>query len=127
MGTDVSCPAQHVPAAIYQIARGLLIPFTVLLSFLILSSKPGMASAAGLAIIMTGFFLSCSASALTSASVFGMTMGVVSSAATALYIVVMKLITSRKSWKDTAGNISTFNIAYVRQTISADLVSIPGT
>jgi hypothetical protein len=27
----------------------------------------------------------------------------------------MKVITARKSWKDTAGNISTFNIAYVSQ------------
>ncbi|KFH40717.1 putative transporter-like protein [Hapsidospora chrysogenum ATCC 11550] len=82
-----------VNASVYQIARGLLLPFTLLLSLLVLRPRPYYPplSLAGCAMVMAGFVAGMAADygqALTSGK--GIILGVGSSLTTAIESVVVK-------------------------------------
>ena len=82
-----------VNASVYQIARGLLLPFTLLLSLIVLRPRPYYPplSLAGCAMVMAGFVAGMAADygqALTSGK--GIILGVGSSLTTAIESVVVK-------------------------------------
>ncbi|KIV82977.1 hypothetical protein PV11_05039 [Exophiala sideris] len=83
----------NVNASFYQIARGLLLPFTILLSLVFLqSSRPNPFALAACAITTLGFVLGVSGEAVGQTSTVGIAWGVWSSLTTALESVLVKYL-----------------------------------
>ena len=76
-----------------QVARGLLLPFTVLLSFIILKIKPSTQIMCALAVVCLGFIVgvvSNNDGAGLNLSTFGMFIGALSSLFSALHAIYVK-------------------------------------
>ena len=80
---------KYVDASFYQVARGLVLPFTVCVSFLMLSSRPSLRILLCCATVTFGFFIGVFLDG-TPLSVVGVSFGVASSAITAIHSVVIK-------------------------------------
>ncbi|KAJ6472652.1 hypothetical protein DFH09DRAFT_1293960 [Mycena vulgaris] len=80
---------KYVDASFYQVARGLLLPFTVAASFAILHSRPSARILVSCAIVTSGFFCGVLLDG-TPLSLVGIAFGVASSSITALASVVIK-------------------------------------
>lgn len=80
---------QFVDASFYQVARGLVLPFTVFFSYMLLGSKSSMPTLIAVFIVCFGFFLGVSAEHLT-VHALGVAMGVASSLTTSVHAIVVK-------------------------------------
>ncbi|KAI0080443.1 hypothetical protein K474DRAFT_1657867 [Panus rudis PR-1116 ss-1] len=79
----------YVDASFYQVARGLVLPFTVLTSYLFLHSRPSLNIFFACAIVTFGFFIGVFLDG-THVSLIGVAFGVASSMITAIHSVVIK-------------------------------------
>jgi len=80
---------KYVDASFYQVARGLVLPFTVCTSFVALHSRPSLRSLLACLLVTMGFFVGVFLDG-TEVSVIGVTFGVMSSLITAIHSVVIK-------------------------------------
>ncbi|TBU41405.1 hypothetical protein BD309DRAFT_965359 [Dichomitus squalens] len=80
---------KYVDASFYQVARGMVLPFTVGTSFFILHARPSLRILAACAVVTMGFFVGVFLDG-TKVSMIGVFFGVVSSMITALHSVVIK-------------------------------------
>jgi len=80
---------KYVDASVYQVARGLVLPFTVGISGLILHSRPSLRILFACAIVTMGFFCGVFLDRIPM-SLLGAGCGVASSAITATHSVVIK-------------------------------------
>lgn len=80
---------QYVDASFYQIARGLVLPFTTLLSYIILKQTQSRPLLLAIGIVCLGFMAGVSTENL-SVSGIGIMLGVLSSATTAGHAIVVK-------------------------------------
>ncbi|EJD05326.1 uncharacterized protein FOMMEDRAFT_103315 [Fomitiporia mediterranea MF3/22] len=80
---------KYVDASFYQVARGLVLPFTVATSAIFLSARPSRAILFACAIVTTGFFIGVFLDGVH-VNAIGVFFGVASSAVTALHAVVIK-------------------------------------
>ena len=80
---------RYVDASFYQVARGLLLPFTVLTSLVFLNSKPSLSILSSCTIITLGFFIGVLLDG-TSISIKGVWWGVLSSLLSSIHSVVIK-------------------------------------
>ncbi|EIN14450.1 hypothetical protein PUNSTDRAFT_140740 [Punctularia strigosozonata HHB-11173 SS5] len=80
---------KYVDASFYQVARGLVLPFTVLTSLLVLHSRPSTLASFACAVVTAGFFVGVFLDG-TPISGTGIFFGVASSAITATHSVVIK-------------------------------------
>ncbi|KIM22890.1 hypothetical protein M408DRAFT_78318 [Serendipita vermifera MAFF 305830] len=90
---------KYVDASFYQIARGLILPLTVILSLIFLkASRPSIRVLAACAVVTAGFFVgvfldgapNSSPNAGTTTSMLGIVFGLVSSLTTASHAIVIK-------------------------------------
>jgi len=85
---------KYVDASFYQVARGLVLPFTVVLSSLLLHTRPSVLIFLAVGVVTSGFLLGVvldlSPGGLTTTTPLGVTFGVLSSLTTALQAVVIK-------------------------------------
>ncbi|PPQ74351.1 hypothetical protein CVT24_000662 [Panaeolus cyanescens] len=80
---------KYVDASFYQVARGLVLPFTVLTSFVVLHTRPSLAILFACTLVTLGFFVGVFLDG-TPISLVGVFFGVASSAITAIHSVVIK-------------------------------------
>ena len=80
---------KYVDASFYQVARGMVLPFTVGTSFFLLSARPSLRILAACAVVTGGFFVGVFLDG-TKVSMVGVAFGVTSSMITALHSVVIK-------------------------------------
>jgi len=80
---------QYVDASFYQVARGLLLPFTVLTSLVILNSKPSLSILFSCFVVTMGFFIGVLLDG-TPISIKGVWWGVLSSLLSSVHSVVIK-------------------------------------
>ncbi|KAJ3980546.1 hypothetical protein F5890DRAFT_1568676 [Lentinula detonsa] len=80
---------KYVDASFYQVARGLVLPFTVCTSFVMLNARPSLRILFSCGIVTLGFFIGVFLDG-TPLSLVGIFFGVVSSAITAIHSVVIK-------------------------------------
>ena len=80
---------KYVDASFYQVARGLVLPLTVLTSFIFLNTRPSIRILLSCSIVTVGFFVGVFLDG-THVSTLGIVFGVASSLMTALHAVVMK-------------------------------------
>jgi len=80
---------KYVDASFYQVARGMVLPFTVGMSFIALNSRPSLRILFSCAIVTGGFFIGVFLDG-TILSYVGVGFGVASSAITAIHSVVIK-------------------------------------
>lgn len=80
---------KYVDASFYQVARGLVLPFTVCTSYLMLQARPSIRILFSCSIVTIGFFIGVFLDAIPM-SLVGVSFGVASSAITALHSVVIK-------------------------------------
>ena len=80
---------KYVDASFYQVARGLVLPFTVGVSFFMLASRPSLRILLCCATVTFGFFIGVFLDG-TPLSIIGVSFGVASSAITAMHSVVIK-------------------------------------
>lgn len=80
---------KYVDASFYQVARGLVLPFTVFTSFIVLHSRPSLRILLTCGVVTLGFFIGVFLDG-TPISVVGVFFGVASSAITATHSVVIK-------------------------------------
>ncbi|KAI0357883.1 hypothetical protein OH77DRAFT_1398296 [Trametes cingulata] len=80
---------KYVDASFYQVARGMVLPFTVATSFFLLHARPSLRILAACAVVTVGFFVGVFLDG-TAVSVVGVTFGVLSSMITAMHSVVIK-------------------------------------
>ncbi|KZT63171.1 hypothetical protein DAEQUDRAFT_700426 [Daedalea quercina L-15889] len=80
---------KYVDASFYQVARGMVLPFTVGTSFLFLHARPSLRILIACSIVTLGFFVGVFLDG-TPVSAKGVTFGVISSMITALHSVVIK-------------------------------------
>lgn len=80
---------KYVDASVYQVARGLVLPFTVLTSYFFLSARPSLRILFSCSIVTLGFFVGIFLDSVPMALV-GIGFGVTSSAITAVHGVVIK-------------------------------------
>ncbi|KAF9011918.1 hypothetical protein BDQ17DRAFT_1272309 [Cyathus striatus] len=80
---------KYVDASFYQVARGLVLPFTVCTSFVFLHARPSLRIIFACAIVTLGFFVGVFLDG-TSISFVGVSFGVTSSLITAAHSVVIK-------------------------------------
>jgi len=80
---------KYVDASFYQVARGLVLPFTVCTSYFLLHSRPSLRILFSCSIVTFGFFIGVFLDAIP-VSLVGILFGVTSSAITALHSVVIK-------------------------------------
>lgn len=80
---------KHVDASFYQVARGLVLPFTVCTSLFVLHSRPSLRVLLACFLVTTGFFIGVFLDG-TEVSAIGVTFGVMSSMITAIHSVVIK-------------------------------------
>jgi GDP-fucose transporter C1 len=105
----------YVDASFYQVARGLVLPFTVLFSYLLLKSHSSMGVLGSVAIVCFGFFLGVTSQHLH-ASPLGTMLGVFSSLTTSVHAIIVK-----KSLSVVKG--STMDLVYYNNLLSAILLS----
>ncbi|KJA23838.1 hypothetical protein HYPSUDRAFT_200984 [Hypholoma sublateritium FD-334 SS-4] len=80
---------KYVDASFYQVARGMILPFTVCTSFIFLHSRPSLRILLCCGLVTFGFFVGVFLDG-TPLSLVGIGFGVASSAITALHSVVIK-------------------------------------
>lgn len=80
---------KYVDASFYQVARGLVLPFTVGTSFIVLHSRPSLRIIVACVVVTLGFFVGVFLDG-THVSLVGVSFGVVSSVITATHSVVIK-------------------------------------
>ena len=80
---------KYVDASFYQVARGLVLPFTVGVSFFVLQSRPSLRILLCCATVTFGFFIGVFLDGVP-LSLVGVSFGVASSAVTAIHSVVIK-------------------------------------
>ncbi|KAG6852976.1 hypothetical protein C0991_007787 [Blastosporella zonata] len=80
---------KYVDASFYQVARGLVLPFTLVTSFVAFRSTPSLRIFFACGIVTIGFFIGVFLDG-TSVSMLGVFFGVVSSGITAVHSVVIK-------------------------------------
>ncbi|ETW77247.1 GDP-fucose transporter [Heterobasidion irregulare TC 32-1] len=80
---------KYVDTSFYQVARGLVLPLTVLTSFIFLNTRPSIRILLSCSIVTVGFFVGVFLDG-THVSTLGIVFGVASSLMTALHAVVMK-------------------------------------
>ncbi|CAG8553592.1 6767_t:CDS:2 [Funneliformis caledonium] len=102
---------QYVDASFYQVARALVLPFTVLFSFMFLKQKTSHKILLACLVVCIGFFVGVSSERL-SISFVGITFGICSSISTALHAIVIK-----KSLTVVKGN--TLDLVYYNNILSA--------
>jgi len=86
---------KYVDASFYQVARGLVLPFTVVLSSLMLHTRPSLLILVSIVIVTSGFLLGVvldlsPSSGFSTTTPLGVTCGILSSVTTALQAVVIK-------------------------------------
>ncbi|RIA96487.1 triose-phosphate transporter family-domain-containing protein [Glomus cerebriforme] len=102
---------QYVDASFYQVARALVLPFTVMFSFVFLNQKSSYKILLACLVVCIGFFVGVSSERLT-ISVVGIIFGICSSISTALHAIVIK-----KSLDVVKGN--TMDLVYYNNFMSA--------
>lgn len=102
---------QYVDASFYQVARGLILPFTVFFSFFLLSQKFSLGTMAGVVVTTGGFLVGVSTESL-STSYLGITFGITSSITTSVHAIFVK-----KALNVVKG--STFDFVYYTNLLSA--------
>ncbi|KAK0194450.1 hypothetical protein F5146DRAFT_1135201 [Armillaria mellea] len=80
---------KYVDASFYQVARGLVLPFTVGTSFIVLHSRPSLRIIVACVVVTLGFFVGVFLDG-SHVSLVGVSFGVVSSVITATHSVVIK-------------------------------------
>jgi len=80
---------KYVDASFYQVARGMVLPFTVCTSYVMLHSRPSLLILVACFVVTIGFFIGVFLDG-TSVSTVGITFGVLSSMITASHSVVIK-------------------------------------
>lgn len=80
---------KYVDASFYQVARGLVLPFTVAVSFVALHARPSLKVLSACGMVTFGFFVGVFLDG-TPVSTLGIFFGVASSAITAVHSVVIK-------------------------------------
>jgi len=105
---------KYVDASFYQVARGLVLPFTVLTSFTLLAARPSLRILVSCGIITLGFFVGVFLDSVP-VSMIGIFFGVTSSAITAVHSVVIK-----KSLDVVGG--SALNLSWYTNLLSAVLM-----
>ncbi|KAG1861141.1 hypothetical protein DFJ58DRAFT_725836 [Suillus subalutaceus] len=80
---------KFVDASVYQVARGLVLPFTVLTSYFFLSARPSLRILYSCSIVTLGFFVGIFLDSVRMV-LAGIVFGVASSAITAVHSVVIK-------------------------------------
>lgn len=80
---------KHVDASFYQVARGMVLPFTVCTSFFVLHSRPSLQTLLACLLVTMGFFVGVFLDG-TEVSSVGVAFGVLSSMITAIHSVVIK-------------------------------------
>lgn len=80
---------KYVDASFYQVARGMVLPFTCVTSFVMLNSRPSLRILFACFLVTIGFFIGVFLDG-TSVSTVGITFGVLSSMITACHSVVIK-------------------------------------
>jgi len=80
---------KYVDASFYQVARGLLLPFTVATSYIFLQARPSLRILLSCSVVTLGFFVGIFLDS-TPIALLGITFGVASSAITAVHSVVIK-------------------------------------
>ena len=80
---------KYVDASFYPVARGLVLPFTVFTSFIVLHSRPSIRILTTCGVVTLGFFIGVFLDG-TPISLVGVFFGVASSAITASHSVVIK-------------------------------------
>ncbi|SCZ97621.1 BZ3500_MvSof-1268-A1-R1_Chr4-3g07306 [Microbotryum saponariae] len=106
---------QFVDASFYQIARGLILPFTVFFSWWLLGTKSSLPTLAAVALVCFGFMAGVSAENMHT-SMIGITLGVLSSVTTSVHAIVVK--------RSLAIVSDTLDLAYYSNLLSA-LVILP--
>jgi len=104
-----------VDASFYQVARGLVLPFTVFFSYILLSQRSTLPVLGAVVIVCIGFFAGVSAESLT-VSKIGLFMGITSSITTSVHAIVVK-----RSLPVVQGD--TMALAYYNNALSALFVS----
>ncbi|KAG2073871.1 hypothetical protein BDR04DRAFT_1072027 [Suillus decipiens] len=107
---------KYVDASVYQVARGLVLPFTVLTSYFFLSARPSLRILFSCSIVTLGFFVGVFLDSVPMV-LAGVGFGVASSAITAMHSVVIK-----KSLDVVKG--SAMNLSWYTNLLSA-VVMIP--
>jgi len=102
---------KYVDASFYQVARGMVLPFTVGTSFIVLRARPSLRVLLACSIVTLGFFIGVFLDG-TSVSLVGVSFGVVSSLITAVHSVVIK-----KSLEVVKG--STLHLSWYTNLLSA--------
>lgn len=102
-------------ASFYQIARGLVLPFTVFFSWWLLRTQSSVPTLGAVALVCIGFMAGVSAENM-STSMIGVILGVASSVTTAVHAIVVKRSLSVVS--------GTLDLAYYSNLYSA-LVILP--
>lgn len=80
---------KYVDASFYQVARGMVLPFTVGTSYVLLYARPSLRILLACSIVTLGFFVGVFLDG-TSISLLGVAFGVASSMITAVHSVVIK-------------------------------------
>ncbi|OCH84349.1 hypothetical protein OBBRIDRAFT_764406 [Obba rivulosa] len=80
---------KYVDASFYQVARGMVLPFTVATSYAFLHSRPSLRAVLACSVVTLGFFVGVFLDG-TSISAVGVSFGVASSLITAVHSVVIK-------------------------------------
>ncbi|KIY62379.1 hypothetical protein CYLTODRAFT_426969 [Cylindrobasidium torrendii FP15055 ss-10] len=80
---------KYVDASFYQVARGMVLPFTVVTSYFVLHHRPSLRIISACAVVTAGFFVGVFLDG-TKVSMVGISFGVMSSAITAIHSVVIK-------------------------------------
>ncbi|KAG5348837.1 hypothetical protein C0989_007846, partial [Termitomyces sp. Mn162] len=80
---------KYVDASFYQVARGLVLPFTIVTSYFAFRSIPSLRILVACGVVTIGFFIGVFLDG-TKVSMLGVFFGVVSSGITALHSVVIK-------------------------------------
>ncbi|CAG8692111.1 14190_t:CDS:2, partial [Cetraspora pellucida] len=107
---------QYVDASFYQVARALVLPFTVLFSYMFLHQKSSSMILLSCFTVCVGFFVGVSSERLT-LSMLGVLFGICSSVSTALHAIIIK-----KSLDVVKGD--TMELVYYNNLLSA-IVFIP--
>ncbi|PSR75761.1 hypothetical protein PHLCEN_2v8878 [Hermanssonia centrifuga] len=80
---------KYVDASFYQVARGMVLPFTVCTSYVFLHSRPSLLVLLACSFVTSGFFIGVFLDG-TPVSLVGISFGVASSMITAMHSVVIK-------------------------------------
>ncbi|ORY06979.1 hypothetical protein K493DRAFT_251484 [Basidiobolus meristosporus CBS 931.73] len=104
---------QYLDASFYQVARALVLPFTVVLSWVVLKKKSSLMVILACAIVCSGFFVGVAGEMVVfNVSLTGILFGVISSVTTATHAIVIK-----KSLE--VVNNNTMELVYYNNILSA--------